>query len=404
MATFACRYATPSGKVLAQDREAESADRVRQRLEAEGYYVFQVRPRGTFVPFNLSLPSTWQRVQKKDLLILNQEFLALLRAGLPIPTVLDLINERQTHPRLRQVLQKVREAIKGGASLSEAAEQHPEVFPTLYVASLRVGEKSGDLPETLARYITHLKRAIALQKKVSSALIYPAVLLGLTMAVVVFLVTVVVPALSQMYVDFNAQLPYPTRLLMTITGLVREYYLIAFPLALLAGFGLWQWRRTTAGRVNLDRLLLRLPLVGPVIEGFSLATFCRTLGTVLGGGMPMVPALEIAAGSIHNRATQGKLQRAIPAVRGGASVAEALEEAKAATPLVLEMVGVGERTGGLEEMLGHVADFLEEELDHRLSTLATLTGPAIMVAMGLLVGGIVITMYLPIFHLSSAIR
>jgi len=404
VATFTCRIATVTGRVLAQDREAESAERLRQQLEAEGYYVFQVQPRSGLPFFTWSLPATWRSVRKKDLLILSQEFLALLRAGLPIPAVLDLVIQRQVHPRLRHILEKVRDAVKGGAALSEAAEQHSEVFPPLFVASVRVGEKSGDLPETLARYIAHLKRAITLQKKVTAALIYPAILMGLTTAVVIFLLTVVVPSFSQLYLDFDAQLPYPTRVLMAFTGFVREYLLIMLPIPLLGLFGLWQWRRTSTGRRHLDRLLLRLPLLGHIIQDFSLATFCRTLGTVLAGGMPIVPALEIAAGSVHSRAAQEQLQQAIPAVTGGTSVAQALEDAKAAPPLVLEMVGVGERTGGLEEMLQHVADFLEEELDHRLSAMATMVEPAIMVAMGLVVAGIVITMYLPIFQLSSAIH
>lgn len=404
MATFACRIATAGGKVLLQDREADSPDRVRRQLEAEGYYVFHVLPRTSGSPFRLSLPSAWRRVRKKDLLILNQEFLALIRAGLPILAVLDLVIARQTHPRLRRVLEKLREAVKGGASLSDAAEQHPEVFPPLYVASLRVGEKSGELPETLARYIAHLKRVIALQKKLGSALLYPALLLVLTTAVVTFLLTVVVPSFSQIYLDFGAQLPYATRLLLAFTGLIREYLLVMLPIPLLGFLALWQWRRTRGGRLALDRILLRLPLLGSIIQRFSLATFCRTLGTVFAGGMPMVPALQVAAGSVHNRASQDQLSRAIPAVTGGASIAAALEGVKGAPPLVLEMVSVGERTGGLEEMLHHVADFLEEELDHHLSAMATLVEPAIMVTMGLVVAGIVITMYLPIFHLASVVR
>lgn len=404
MATFACRIATPSGKVLVQDREAESADRLRHQLETEGYFVFHVRPRSAFLPFDLSLPSAWRRVRKKDLLILNQEFLALIKAGLPIPAVLDLVIARQTHPRLRRVLESIREAVRGGAALSEAAARHPDIFPPLYVASLRVGEKSGDLPETLARYIAHLKRTIALQKKVRSALLYPIILMGLTTAVVIFLLTVVVPSFTQIYADFDAQLPYPTQVLLAVTGFVREYLLLLLPLPLLGLFALWQARRTTRGRLSLDQLLLRLPLLGQVIEHFSLATFCRTLGAVLAGGMPIIPALRIAAGSVQNRAAKAHLDKAVPVVTGGASVAAALESAQAAPPLVLEMVGVGERTGGLEEMLHQIADFLEEELDERLSAMATLVEPAIMVAMGLVVAGIVITMYLPIFHLSSAIQ
>ena len=404
MATFLCRFATAGGRILVEDRDAESPERLRRQLETEGYYVFHVIPRTPGSRVRASIPSAWRPIRKKDLLILNQEFLALIRSGLPILTVLDLVIERQTHPRLRQVLQGVREEVKGGASLSDAVEQHPDVFPPLYVASLRVGEQSGELPETIARYIAHLKRAIGLQKRVTQALFYPAILLALTTAVVIFLVTVVVPSFSQIYLDFQAELPYPTQLLLGVTGLVHEQLLTILPLPFLGLFALWQLRRTNRGRLGCDRLLVRLPLLGPIVERFSLATFCRTLGTVLAGGMSMIPALEIASGSVHNRATQGGLRRAIPAVRAGASIAAALEEARAAPPLVVEMVGVGERTGGLEEMLRHVADFLEEELDAQLSALTTLVEPAIMVTMGLVVAGIVITMYLPIFHLASAIR
>ena len=404
MATFLCRFATAGGRILVEDRDAESPERLRRQLETEGYYVFHVIPRTPGSRVRASIPTAWRPIRKKDLLILNQEFLALIRSGLPILTVLDLVIERQTHPRLRQVLQGVREEVKGGASLSDAVEQHPDVFPPLYVASLRVGEQSGELPETIARYIAHLKRAIGLQKRVTQALFYPAILLALTTAVVIFLVTVVVPSFSQIYLDFQAELPYPTQLLLGVTGLVHEQLLTILPLPFLGLFALWQLRRTNRGRLGCDRLLVRLPLLGPIVERFSLATFCRTLGTVLAGGMSMIPALEIASGSVHNRATQGGLRRAIPAVRAGASIAAALEEARAAPPLVVEMVGVGERTGGLEEMLRHVADFLEEELDAQLSALTTLVEPAIMVTMGLVVAGIVITMYLPIFHLASAIR
>ncbi|MFQ5657721.1 MAG: type II secretion system F family protein [Candidatus Methylomirabilales bacterium] len=404
MATFTCRIGTQSGKVLVEDREADSAVRLRQQLEAEGYYVFHVRPRSRLGSLTFSPPPSWRRVRMKDLLVFNQEFLGLLKAGLPIPTVLDLVIERQTHPRLRGVLERVREAVKGGAALSEAVDEHPDVFSPLYVASIRVGEKSGNLPETLSQYISNLQRMITLQAKVTSALLYPSILIVLTTAVVVFLLTVVVPAFSEIYVDFEAKLPYPTRVLLTTTGLIRDYFYVILPLPFLAAFGIWQWRRTSSGRLGLDRILLHLPLIGKILHQFSLAIFCRTLGTVIAGGMSMIPALEIASGSVHNRADQHQLRQAIPDVVGGTSVAVALERAKAAPPLVLEMVGVGERTGALEEMLEHVADFLEGELDHRLSSMATLLEPTIMITMGLVVAGIVITMYLPIFHLASIAR
>ena len=404
MPAFSYRAARVDGTTLEGLTEADNEQTARAQLERQGFLVFRIQRRGgrpAFLDAGLYVRRT---VPLHEFLVFNQEFLALIKAGLPILSALDLVMARQTHPRLRQILEKLREAVKGGASLSDAAEQHPNVFSPLYVASLRVGEKSGELPEALARYIAHLKRVIALQKKLGSALLYPAMLLVLTIAVVIFLLTVVVPSFSQIYLDFEAQLPYATRLLLSFTSLIREYLLITLPLPLLGLLGLWQWRRTKGGRLSLDRLFLRLPLLGSIIQRFSLATFCRTLGTVSAGGMPMVPALEVAAGSVHNRAAQAALHRAIPAVTAGASVAAALEQVKAAPPLVLEMVSVGERTGGLEEMLHHVADFLEEELEYHLSALATALGPAVMVTMGLFVAAIVITMYLPIFHLASVVR
>ncbi|MBI4390489.1 MAG: type II secretion system F family protein, partial [candidate division NC10 bacterium] len=349
-------------------------------------------------------PLPWRkRVSRKALLAFTQELLALLRAGLPIMAALDLLIGRAAHPSLRETLEAVREDVRGGASLSAAAARHPRVFPPLFVASVRAGEQSGALPATLGRYLTTLKHFLALRRKVYNALMYPSALVVITGGVILFLLTFVVPTFSRIYTDFGARLPLPTQLLVSTTEQVRAQWPLLLALLLATGFSFAWWRRTPRGRAALDRLVLRLPWAGPVLHRYALSTFCRGLAAVVGGGTPVVPALEVATGAVSNAHVASRLRTTAPRVVGGSSLARALEETGIATPMLLEMVAVGESTGALEEMLGHAADFADEEVDVRLSSMAGLLEPVIMAAMGLVVAAIVIVMYLPIFHLVSIV-
>lgn len=400
MPTFAIRYGTSQGTLVTEERKAESAAALRRQLEGEGLFVFEVSPRGP----GLAVRRPGRRVGARDLLVLNQELLALVRAGLPIVAALDLLVERARNRRLRQVLSQVREAVKGGSALSDAAAAQPRIFSRLYAASLRAGEQSGSFPEALARYVEYQKRMLALRKKVTQAALYPAVLAGASAAVVIFLMTFVVPTFTRIYGDLEARLPLPTQVLIGTTRLVRDLFPLAAGGIAVAALALWRWRQGSAGRQIMDRWALRLPVLGNLLGRYAISRFCRTLGMVLGGGIPMVPALEVAAGAVGNAHVRSRLEGTIRPISSGSSLAGALEASGIAPGMSVEMIAVGESTGALVEMLGHVADFLDEELEVRLNSLASLIEPAIMLTMGIVVAGIVITMYLPIFNLASVVR
>ncbi|MBI3006945.1 MAG: type II secretion system F family protein [candidate division NC10 bacterium] len=403
MPQFVCRLATSTGAVLDRECEAEDAAALRQQLEHDGYHVFGIRPKAAGLRLPIVLPRR-RRVSRKTLLAFTQELLALLRAGLPIMAILDLLIGRATHPNLRETLQAVREDVRGGASLSASTARHPRIFPPLFVASVRAGEQSGALVATLGRFLITLKHFLALRRKVYNALMYPSALVVITGGVILFLLTFVVPTFSRIYADFGASLPLPTQALMATTERIRHDWPLLLAVLLAAGVYFAWWRRTPGGRATLDRLSLKLPWAGPVLHRYALAAFCRSLAAVLGGGTPVVPALEVAAAAVSNVHVASRLRTAIPLVVGGSSLARALEQTGVATPMMVEMVAVGETTGGLEEMLGHAADAANEEIDLRLSSMAALLEPVIMAAMGLVVATIVIVIYLPLFHLVSIVR
>ncbi|MBI5167318.1 MAG: type II secretion system F family protein [candidate division NC10 bacterium] len=404
MPTFTCRIGTASGSVITQQREAESASSLKRELEEKGYYVFEIHTKKAFSLWPLAFSTPIRRIKQKDLLIFNEELLALVRAGLPIMASLDLLVDRTTNPRLKAILDQVRGDVKGGLAFSDAAERHPHVFSRLYTASLRAGEKAGNFSEVLRRYIDYMRRILALRKKVLSALFYPSVLVIITGAVITFLLTFVVPTFSRIYSEFEATLPFPTQVLIAVTRFLKGNLPILALALVLVSLALWQWRQTETGRRWMDRLVLRLPWFGDVATKYSLSMFARTLATVTGGGIPIVPALEVASGSVQNTSIGNLIKGIIPRVEAGEGLASALGMSRIVPPMALEMIAVGESTGSLEEMLNHVADFYDSEVDTRLSSMASLIEPIIMLSMGLIVATIVITMYLPIFHLASVVR
>ncbi len=405
MPTFVCRFGTPTGTIQTEEREAEDGETLRHDLERQGCYVFAITPPSRWPLLRQGFrTSLSRRVTLKDLLIFNQEFHALVRAGLPIIQSLDLLVERCTNGRLREALTQIRNDVKGGLPFSDATARHPRLFSHLYVASLRAGEKSGTFVEALERYVTLLKRILTVRQKIVTALTYPAAVVFLSFCVLTFLLLYVVPTFVQIYSNLEATLPVPTQILIQTVGLLKTYAMPLFGLLVVSAVALTQWARTPAGRRHVDGLLLRLPWIGEVIQQYSASLFCRTLAALLGGGIPIVPSLETAADSLANSAIRERIQARIPAVSSGSSLAAALEGTSAIPPTVLEMIAVGESTGSLKEMLGHVADFFDQENELRLQSLITGTEIAIMGLMGLFVGTTVVVMYLPIFHLAGAIH
>lgn len=404
MPRFSCKIGTPTGSIRTQEVEEASAEAARRSLEAQGYYVFDVQAEreARMSPRAPSLGLS--HIGPKALLVFNQELLALIKAGLPILTTLDLLGERSQEPRLQALLADLREAVKGGAALSAALARHPRVFSPLYTAALHAGEQSGNLVDALTRYVEYQKRILALRQRFRAALTYPAVLCLASGAVILFLLTFVVPTFTRIYGDMEAELPVATRFLVALTGRLRDTLpLLAGGLALLL-LAAWRWRATEAGRRVMDRWTLRLPWVADLVRGYLFSRFARTLAMTLGGGIPMIPSLQVTLGTVGNAYLTGALQPAIPRVAAGSNLADALGSSGVVPPLVLEMVAVGENSGSLGDMLGHVADLYDGEVDTRLTALATVIEPVIMIGMGLVVAIIVVIMYLPIFYLSSVVR
>lgn len=404
MARYAFKIATPTGTIRTLDAEGDDRQAARRSLEAKGFFVFdngnqpQARARPRFPALILD------PIRPKILLVFNQELLALIKAGLPIITTLDLLSERTQHPRLRTLLADVREAVKGGAALSAAMATHPRVFSLLYTAALHAGEQSGNFVDALGRYVEYQKRILTLRQRFRAALTYPAILVVASAAIILFLLTFVVPTFTRIYGDMQAELPVATRILVAVTADLRNALpLMAAGLACL-GLAAWRWRVSPAGRQTTDRWLLQLPWVGELIRGYLFSRLARTLAMMLAGGIPMIPSLETTLGTVGNAHLGEAIRQAIPRVAAGQSLADSLGSTGVVPPLVLELVSVGENSGSLGEMLGHLADLYDTEVDTRLTSLAAAIEPAIMIGMGLVVAGIVITMYLPIFHLASVVH
>lgn len=400
MPVFTCKIGASDGKILIKDLDAVNAGLLRQSLEEQGYVVFEVRKK----PFQFLLESGIGRkkIGNKELLLFNQELLVLLKAGLPILQALDTILE-SGGGKLNEILSAIREDVKGGMALSAAFEKFPRVFPHLYIASVRAGERTGDLPQTIRRYIAFLKRTEGFRGKVVGALIYPAILVTVAAVAVSLLLIYVVPTFSTIYADSGAALPMPTQILINFTGLLRHYLPLLLLLGAVAVTLFKRWSQTESGRYTVDGFKIKTPLLGAITSRYALAGFTRTLATVLGSGIPIVEAMRMSVGTLNNKVLERGLLLAVHRVEEGSKLSTALEGMKLMPPLALRMLTVGETTGSLEEMLSDISDYFEEEIERDLHVLTTSIEPAIMVVMGVVIGVIIVTMYLPIFKIASTV-
>ncbi|MGE0644384.1 MAG: type II secretion system F family protein [Nitrospira sp.] len=402
MAVFAYRVARPDGSMIQGHVEGEEEALVRAKLESQGLLVFHLHRRGMAV---VEMGKPWLRTKLplSQFLIFNQELLALIKSGLPILRVWDLLIERAGHAGFQQVLREVKEDIRGGASASDALGKHALYFPDLYVATVKAGEQSGNLSDVLQRYVTYLKLMIALRQKVTKAISYPIVLVLIGIAVIGFLLTYVMPTFVSVYGESAKTLPPATQLLLNVVTQTEAWALPAMVLVIGILLGLRAYYTTSIGRLSIDRLFLRFPLVGQILAQHNTVQLTRTLGTILGGGTPLVDALHGARAAVSNRFISQQLVRAVDEIREGETLAKALERPKVLPKLAIEMLAVGEETGSLDAMLRDIAEFYEADLDTRLAQLTTWIEPALLLVMGVLVGGIVIVMYLPVFQMAGAV-
>ncbi len=400
MAEFLCRLADPNGRVVNASYNSVSESELRRRLEDQGFFVYSVREKGKSLSTLLPLSAGRRKIKSREFVIFNQQFLALIQAGLPILKSLELLTQREKDEQFRTILLDINERVKGGALLSEAFEAQG-IFPKVYTASLFAGEKSGGLEEVLGRFIQYQKTVNATRNKIKTALTYPSILAVLLVVLVSFLLAEVVPRFAQFYAGMDASLPAMTLLLVDISQAIRGHLIAGMLVAGALLVVLTMWARSIQGRSHIDRLKLRLPVIGEVWTKFLFAQLSRTLSTLLSGGTPLVGSLEIVADSTGNRVVTQALNRAVVAVREGQSLSRSLEPTGVVPEVAIEMIEVGESSGNLSEMLGHVADFYDEEVNTRLNQLFTYIEPILLMVLAIIVAFVLIALYLPIFSLSS---
>ena len=401
MAEFIVRLGTPAGEIVTRTVEAMAAHEARTRLEREGFKVFAVTPPKAEGVASLTRGGSSggrARVKANDFLLFNQQLAALLRAGIPILQAITMLRRRATSPRLRAVLEAVEDAIRGGAALSQAFAAQGATFPRIYTASILAGERSGALDEVLSRYVSYMRRSVGLRRKIRGALAYPTFLLFACLGMVIFLTTFVVPRMSDLFAGFGNNLPTVTQIVLALSHwLVGNVWWFA-PLLILAVIGGFLWSRTLAGKLMLDGFMLKLPLVGRLLVQMTTAQAARSMATLLAGGITVVESWEIAAESITNLALRRRSSAILPLIREGRSFTESLETAKWLPDLAIDMIGIGERSGSLREMLDEVATFYDAESEVKLEQLTTTLEPAILVVMGGVVVVILLAIYLPIIQ------
>ncbi len=388
------KYADTRGQVHQTAAEGRNESELRDRFTRQGYLVYSVTPKAG--------ASSGKGVNMEKFLILNQQFVTLIRAGLPILKSLDLLAERLTDAKLQGPLSNVRDEVKTGALLSSAF-QSQGIFPPMYITTVMAGERAGSLVEVLDRYISYQKLALSVRKKLLTSLIYPALLFSLVFILIVFLITYVVPKFAELYSTLNAELPTPTLILISISTTASSYILFALAALLGGAAGIYFWSRTEGAQETLDRLTMNLPLFGEIWTKFQVAQLARVLSTLLLGGIPLLQALQTAGESVGSKLIQKSLAQASQLVREGQPLSESLAKTGIFPPLAIDMMEVGESTGALPTMLGSVAEFYEEDVQTKLQAVLSLIEPVIMIFMGAFVAFVLIALYLPIFSLADSL-
>lgn len=399
MAEFVCKVGDSSGRVFQQVESAQSEVEARQRLAERGFYVYSIRTDlGILRQFGKA--GRDRVLRGSDFLIFNQQFNTLIKAGLPILKALDLLAERAAAPRLRPILEDVRQRVKEGGLLSEAMIAEA-IFPPVYTTSILAGEKSGNLSGVLDNYISYQRVSVGFRNRLKTVMIYPSILVVAVITVLSFLVTYAVPQFATLYTDLNVPLPTITRVVLALSLPLRQYLLLVVTLLVGAIVFLVFWTRTEQGALAIDRMKPRIPLLGEIWLKAQVAQFVRTLSTLLAGGTPLVGALETAANTISSRLMSTSVRAAAARVRDGESLHASLAASTLIPPLALEMIEVGESSGALAAMLTSVAEFFEEEVNLRLTTFLAWVEPAILVFMACVVALILISLYLPMFSLTA---
>ena len=401
MPVFAYRGRTRTGQAVIGTIEAPTQEAVIAQLRQQQVMATSVRSQPG--PIQLKIPGFGGKVKDKDLTVFTRQVATMIDAGLPLVQCLEVLASQQPNKRFKKALTEIRETVEGGSTFAAALKRHPKIFTPLYVNMVEAGEAGGFLDTILNRLAGYIEKAMNLRRKVKGALIYPSTIVTVAIAVVIFLLVFVIPTFKALFEGFGAALPLPTRVVLELSRLVREHLLAGLGVLVMAVLGLRFYYRTEKGKRVIDAILLRAPVFGGLIRKVSVAKFTRTLGTLVSSGIPILDGLDITARTAGNKVVEEAILKTRSSIAEGKTIADPLKTSGVFPPMVVAMISVGEQTGALDSMLAKIADFYDTEVDQAVANLTALLEPMLMVFLGVVVGGVIIAMYLPIFKLVSVV-
>jgi type IV pilus assembly protein PilC len=391
---------TAKGIIKKGEMEAPNEAAIRIHLRQQNIIPTKVASKGKEI--RISLPFG-KKVNQRSIAVFTRQLATMIDAGLPLVQSLEILSSQQESKVFKDIIREIREDVEGGSTFAGALKKHPTTFNELYTNLVVAGEEGGILDNILTRLANYIEKSEALKKKVKSALVYPATIVGVAVIVVIILMIFVIPVFETMFKQAGQSLPLPTLIVLTISKLIKKYIIIFIPALILLFYLGKKYYQTQNGRAVIDRLLLKLPVFGPLFRKIAVARFSRTLGTLVSSGVPILDGLTIVSRTSGNRTIETAILSARASIREGETIAEPLNRSGIFPPMVIQMISVGESTGALDSMLSKIADFYEEEVDIAVANLTSLLEPFLMIFLGVVIGGVVISMYLPIFNMANAI-
>jgi type IV pilus assembly protein PilC len=405
MGVFRWEGISPKGEVMRGEMEATTRDAVIVRLRTQRIQPLpaKIKEKGKGLDRQISIPGLGETVKTRDIVVFTRQFATMIDAGLPIVQCLDILQAQATVKPLRRAIQQIKDDVEAGASFNEALRKHPKLFDELYINMVAAGEVGGILDNIMNRLAIYMEKAARLRAKIKGAMIYPASIVTVAIAVTAILLIYVIPVFAELFSSFGQALPAPTQFVINLSNFTVRYAPYIAVLFVAIGVATVWLYRTDQGKLAIDGVLLRLPIFGDLFRKSAVARFTRTLGTLIASGVPILDALAITARTAGNRVVEKAVLATRVSISEGKTIAEPLIQSKVFPPMVCQMIAVGETTGALDAMLGKIADFYEEEVDNAISNLTALMEPIVIVFLGVVIGGLVISMYLPIFQLGAVI-
>lgn len=401
--TYVYRVRDKQGKVITGSLEGDSKNLVVTKLRQMGYVVLDVNEK-SLASKELTIPGLFKKVKAKDLTIFSRQFATMINAGLSLTKSLSILAEQTENKALRGIVGELLQDVEKGRALSEAMIKHASTFPSIFINMVKAGEAGGVLDEVLLRVADHFENEAAIKSKIKSAMAYPTVMFGMSMLITFILITFIVPVFAKMFSQMGGQLPTPTQILLNLSGFMQRFWWLIIIMLVAAYFAFRSYSKTDKGRVNVDNVKLKLPIFGKLVQKMSIGRFSRTLGTLLSSGVPILQALDIVADSAGNAIVARAVRATRASIKEGETIAKPLLGEKVFPPMVVQMIAVGEETGALDAMLAKIADFYDAEVANAVETLTSVLEPLLIVTMGVMIGGIIISLYMPMFQIITLIK